>query len=286
MRGGAGQGEWTAGFWSLGGALLAALALLLSRTLHAVVPPADVAAVCDGLPPLALSLPQNLPPLLAPARGATPEPSATATATAATAASPTPAATPAADVPLRRLFRADDPPAAHSLAPAQGAIVPLVIPPPCQVPDPRLRRTSPCLKLLPPGGTLCADGVIGLGQLGAGAEAPRLAVQADRVQLRDADGGLRLDELQGYVRYDDPQVGLLLICPRIGLLDAVGPNARRIVALCSNEGEEGWAISGQVTDGNAAAPDSVSLVIDAPDGRRIPLVGGLATGAIVVRSEP
>jgi hypothetical protein len=277
--------ERAVGFWSLGGVLFAALALLLTRTLHSVTPPPDVAAVCDSLPPLAVSLPENLPSPIAPTPGPTPAPpaGATVTPTATPVATATPAAT--AAVPMRTLFRADDLPSSHGLRPVQGPIVPLVIPPPCQVPDPRARRLSPCAKLLPPGATLCVQGVVGLGQIGYGAEAPRLALQADRVQLRDLDGALRLDELQGYVRYDDPQRGLLLVCPNVALLDELGPNARRIVALCTNRGQEGWAISGQVTDGNAAAPDSVSLTIDAPDGTRILLVGGLATGAIVVRGD-
>jgi hypothetical protein len=184
---------------------------------------------------------------------------------------------------MRRLFRAGNPPAEHGIAPVYGPIVPLVIPGPCSTANLEQRRLTPCVLLLPPADRLCTDGVVGAGQLAGGRDAPRFALQADRVTLRDTSGALRIDALQGYVRYDDAERGLLLICADVRLLEPVGPNARRFIALCSNAGEEGWAISGQVTDGNGAAPDSVSLTIDGPDGRQIALVGGLTAGSIVVR---
>jgi hypothetical protein len=95
-----------------------------------------------------------------------------------------------------------------------------------------------------------------------------------------------MDALEGFFRYDDPAQRLSLFCPEVRLLESIGPNARRIVALCRNYGQEGWAVSGQATDGAGAAPDSVSLTVAGPDGSQRQLVGSLAAGAIVVREVP
>jgi hypothetical protein len=89
--------------------------------------------------------------------------------------------------------------------------------------------------------------------------------------------------LQGFFRYDDPAQHVALVCPQIALLERVGPNARRFVALCLNEGEAGWAVSGQVTDGSGAAPDSIGLTVDGPDGAQWTLTGQVSAGAVIVR---
>ncbi|HLZ70683.1 MAG TPA: hypothetical protein VKV26_12350 [Dehalococcoidia bacterium] len=277
---------------SLGGALIALLALGLGRLLLAA-PPRAAPAACAGLPPFVVSLPAELPPPLAP--GATPAvgdaaltPTATAGATAAASASPTaaPSATPAAAVPWRTLLRADDSPAADAVQITSGAAIPLLPPRPCTVDESVRRATGPCVKLLPPASRLCAGGIVGRGRLSAAPDAPAFAFEAGRVTVSDLDGAFRVDALEGFFRYDDPAQGLALFCPRVPLLQSVGPNARQFIALCRNFGQEGWAVSGQATDGAGAAPDSISLTIDGPDGSMRQLVGSLANGAIVVRDVP
>ncbi|HZQ37321.1 MAG TPA: hypothetical protein VFD32_15430 [Dehalococcoidia bacterium] len=283
------------GYRSLGGALIALLALGLARLLFAA-PHAATQTDCGALPPFVVSLPTELPPPLPPEAtpsvgdAGLPSPSPSPQAQEGTA-TPAPSATVAAtavatSVPWRLLFRADDPPERHALAISDGATMPLVVPEPC-VADEGLRRGStPCVKLLPPASVLCVDGIVGRGRISAAPGSPAFSFQAGRVTVRDADGALRLDAQEGFFRYDDPAQGLALFCPEVPLLQSIGPNARQIVALCRNFGVEGWAVSGQATDGAGAAPDSVSFTIDAPDGSQRQLVGSLADGAIVVREVP
>gem|GEM_PF-2108339 len=283
------------GYLSFGGALLALLALGLARLLLAA-PQSLAPPDCGGLPPFIVSLPADLPPPL-PA-GATPsvgdaalpspppESSPSPEATAASPASPTAApAAPASASPIawRTLLRADDPPQAHAVQISNGPSMPLLVPPPCAADESVRRSTSPCVKLLPPASRLCAGGIVGRGQLSATPDAPVFAFEAGRVTVSDLDGAFRVDALEGFFRYDDPAQGLALFCPQVPLLQSIGPNARQFIALCRNFGQEGWAVSGQATDGAGAAPDSLSLTIDGPDGARRQLVGSLANGAIVVR---
>lgn len=266
-----------AAYWSLGGVLIALLALTLTRLVHLTAVPAPDASCVP--PPLVVSLPEQLP---APSGTVVPSSPAGTPAAGTPSATPNPVA-----ISIRQLFRADDPPADHGLAVTDGPLMPLVIPIACTVPESKRRpQGEPCVRLLPPGGSLCASGAVGVGRLSSEQDAPTFAVQAGRVVLRDADGATRLDTLQGYFRYDDPEHGLVLLCPDISLLEPVGPNARQFVVLCSNEGEEGWAVSGQITDGGTAASDSIGLTIDAPNGNQTALVGPLAAGSIIVRNGP
>lgn len=283
-------------FFSFGGVVVALLIAMLSQLAHAVVPPSSADIPCPAQPALYVSLPATLPP----APGATVQATATPVAAISPAAGITPAngtpgavfataAPPAepAPVAVRSLFRADDPPAAHGLAITAGPIMPWVIPPPCRLTaEQRGHRPLPCVTLLPPGGLLCVSGAAGSGRLSSAAGAPPFALQATRVTVRDASGALRIDAVQGFFRYDDPDRGLLLLCPQIGRLERVGPNGRRFVAPCSNGGADGWSVSGQVTDGGSAAPDSVGLIVQAADGRQFPLVGALPVGGISVNDVP
>ncbi len=291
-----GSGTGSRAFLSLGGALIALLALGLARLLFAA-PQGTTQPGCSGLAPFVVSLPAGLPPPRAaaatPAVGdagltgpasPTPEPPGTGATPAATTMPGAPAA--ASPVPWRLLFRADDPPESHALAISAGATMPLSVPAPCLVDEAERRASVPCVKLLPPASQLCVAGIVGRGRLSAAPSAPAFAFEAGRVTVRDVDGALRLDAQEGFFRYDDPAQGLALFCPEVPLLQSVGPNARQIVALCRNYGQEGWAVSGQATDGAGAAPDSVSFTIDAPDGSQRQLVGSLADGAIVVRDLP
>jgi hypothetical protein len=164
--------------------------------------------------------------------------------------------------------------------------MPLLVPPSCPVEESVRRSITPCVKLLPPASRLCAGGIVGRGQLSAAANAPVFAFQAGRVTVSDVDGAFRVDAQEGFVRYDDPAHGLALFCPQVPLLESIGPNARQFIALCRNFGQEGWAVSGQATDGAGAAADSVSLTIDGPDGSQQEIIGSLANGAIVVRDVP
>ncbi len=295
-------------YYSFGGAVVALLILVLSQLARTVAPPAGADLPCATQPPLSVSLPDTLPRL--PGTPATPAtavtaaavPSLTATPAAAltpraaapsatgTAALQRPVATPpveAPPAPIRALFRADDPPAAHGLLISGGALMPWVIPQPCRLTaEQRRGHPLPCLNLLPPAGSLCVSGAAGNGGLSSDAATPLFALQATRVTLRDAGGNLRLDSLQGYFRYDDPGRGLLLLCPRISLLERIGSNARRFSAACSNGGADGWSVSGQVTDGGTAAPDSVGLTIQAPDGRQVSLAGALTAGSVFVDDLP
>src|SRR5579883_2477197 len=131
-------------YYSLGLAALAALILLLTRLTGALVRPEQQAAVCDPPPPFIVSLPESATP---PAASATPPAarsgtrSPTPAATSRASATPTPAALP----PLQRLLRGDDPPANHDLRLVSGPAMPLVIPPPCQVPVDQ-RRRAPCVQ--------------------------------------------------------------------------------------------------------------------------------------------
>jgi hypothetical protein len=134
--------------------------------------------------------------------------------------------------------------------------------------------------------SLCASGLVGEGQLTTESADSAFALQVDRVTLRDLDGAARVDALQGYVRYDDRERGLALVCPLIEYVETVSSNALRFIALCSNYGAEGWAVSGQVTDGAAAAPDSMSLTVDAPDGTQTSLVGSVTNGVLLMRNAP
>jgi len=277
-------------YWSLGAAVVALTALVLTYAVH-LAPPAPVGtAACNGLPPFRVSVPEAGTLPATPAAG--PNPARTVTPAAGTpisSATPLPATPwPAPLGPLRRLIRADDLPADHAIVIANAAepLLLLVIPAPCGVPDSPRRTPSPCLKLLPPGAQLCVSGVAGNGRLGAEPDAPALAFQAGKVTITDTDGNQRAAADQSFFRYDDLPRGIQLICPRLPVLEPIGSNARRLVALCSNHGEQGWAVSGQVTDGGGAAPDSVGLAIDAPDGSRTSVVGNLAVGAIVVRDLP
>lgn len=290
------RGTWSRGYLSLGAALIALLALSLARLLVST-PQVAPAPDCTGLPPFVISLPDGLPPPLpaeaTPAVGDAGLPAATANPSPQpphSAASPTPEATGspapsvvATSVPWRQLFRADDPLADHALAISSGAAMPLLVPEPCSAAEALRRATTPCVKLLPPASRLCAGGIVGRGRLSAEQGSPAFAFEAGRVTVRDVDGALRLDAQEGFFRYDDPAQGLALFCPTVPLLQSIGPNARQFVALCRNFGQEGWAVSGQATDGAGAAPDSVSFTIDAPDGSKRQLVGSLADGAIVVR---
>ncbi len=288
-RGGASGGERGAPFWSFGGMVIALLVLALTQLVHRVVPPEGADVSCTAAPLIAVSLPSELPPVPNAAVSATPS-AATRSPSAATpsraTATPAPTATPQI-VLTRNLFRADDPPASHALAIVDGPLLPLVLPQPCGVTqEQRRQRPLPCVNLLPPGGRLCAAGVSGSGRLTRSPEAPLFALQADRVTLRDTGDRLLIDTVQGYFRYDDPDRDLLLICPRISQLQTIGSNARSFTAGCSNMGAEGWSVSGQVTDGGTAAPDSVGLTITAPDGRTLPLVGPLSAGSILVDDIP
>jgi hypothetical protein len=294
-----GSVSWSRGYLSLGGALIAVLALGLARLLSAA-PQGAPPPACGDLFPFVVSLPAGLPPPLG--AGATPtvgdaglpastEPGASPAAPAAGSATPAPAASPAATVgampvPWRLLLRADDPPESHALAITDGAAMPLIVPQPCSVEEAERHASAPCVKLLPPASQLCAEGIVGRGRLSAAAGSPAFAFEAGRVTVRDLDGALRLDAQEGFFRYDDPAQGLALFCPEVPLLQSIGPNARQIVALCRNYGAEGWAVSGQATDGAGAAPDSVSFTIDGPDGSQRQLVGSIADGAIVVRDAP
>ena len=273
-------------FLSLGAIVLLLLAVALGHLRAAAGPPAPLAD-CAGPLPFALVLPATLPPPPAPSPAAAGSNTPAASAIPSTpepSAPPSPSPTPAATPPIAALLRADDPPAAHGLRLVDAGPLPLLPDRPCTI-TPALRRgPEPCLTLLPPGGQLCAAGVVADGTLDAGTNAPVLALEAVRLTLTDADGATRLDTLQGYLRYDDQARGLRLFCPQIRLLQDVGPSARQFVALCQNNGAEGWAISGQATDGAAGAPDSVGLTIDAPDGARLPLAGPLTSGAVQVRA--
>jgi len=273
--------------WSFGPALIAALALALTPLIEGVSPPFDPAAICEASAPFVVSLPDVLPPSATATASAAAQTTPTTVPSAPASPTPAPTATGSAVAPaaitLRTVLRADSPPAEHALRLTGGSIMPLVIPSPCQVPEAKRRDVVPCIALLPPAARLCAGGVVGAGRLTAAADAARFAFEAARVTVRDADGALRFDAVQGFVRYDDPASGLQLICPRIAAPETIGPDARGIVALCTNAGVAGWAISGQVTDGAGAAPDSVSFTIDAPDGSRSTVAGSLAAGAIVVR---
>ncbi len=284
-------------YLSLGGALIALLALGVARLLLSA-PQGATESGCSGLSPFVVSLPAGLPSPLAPEAtpavgdaglpgpaSPTPQPPETGSTPEATVAPGTTggAATP---VPWRLLFRADDPPESHALAITDGATMPLSVPVPCLADEAERRASVPCVKLLPPASQLCAAGIVGRGRLSAAPGAPAFAFEAGRVTVRDVDGALRLDAQEGFFRYDDPAQGLALFCPEVPLLQSIGPNARQIVALCRNYGQEGWAVSGQATDGAGAAPDSVSFTIDAPDGSQRQLVGSLADGAIVVREPP
>jgi hypothetical protein len=291
------RGSRSQPFLSWGALVVTLLASAFGLVLHGAAPPSGVAA-CAGPLPFALVLPANLP-----SAAATPAPdlatpgvaeSNTAVAPAIPAASGT--ATPAAPMqasstpdlaealpPIASLMRADDPPGEHGLVLVNAGPLPLLAPRPCALTPEQRHSAEPCVALLPPAGRLCAAGVVAAGTLAAGDAAPVLALQAARITLTAASGATLLDTLQGYVRYDDPARGLRLFCPEIRLLQDVGPNARQIVALCRNGAAEGWAVSGQVTDGSAAAPDSVGLTIAAPDGSQQPLSGTLATGAAQVR---
>jgi hypothetical protein len=224
--------------------------------------PAATPAACAGPLPFTITLPETLQP---PA-----------------AASPVASSTPA-PVALRALLRADDPPAAHSLRIVSDGIVPLLLPRPCSLAPEQRAGPEPCVMLASPGGRLCAMGVVGAGALATTTDAPVFAFEAAHVVLTGADSAVWFDALQGYVRYDDPAHGLLLICPEVRLLQAVGPSAERFVALCQNLGAEGWAVSGQATDGSGNAPDSISLSIAGPDGSVREISGALAAGAIQVR---
>lgn len=287
----AGSVSGSRGYLSLGGALIALLALGLARLLLAA-PPGAVQPGCDGLAPFVVSLPAELPPPLPPAAtpaigdAGLPPPAAASPAPEPSPGSTPPAAPTAAPVPWRLLLRADDPPESHALALTQGATLPLLVPAPCPADEALRRESVPCVKLLPPASRLCAGGIVGRGRLSATPGSPAFAFEAGRVTVSDLDGALRLDAQEGFFRYDDPAQGLALFCPEVRLLQSVGPNARQIVALCRNFGQEGWAVSGQATDGAGAAPDSISFTIDGPDGSRRQLVGSLADGAIVVRDVP
>lgn len=248
-------------FFSLGGLVLALLALALTRVQSGLAPAATPAA-CTGPLPFTITLPETL--------------QSPATATPAASSTPAPVA-------LRALLRADDPPAAHALQIVSGGIVPLLLPRPCSLVPEQRAGPEPCVMLAPPGGKLCAMGVVGVGALVTTADAPAFAFEAVHVVLTGADGATWFDALQGYVRYDDPAHGLLLICPEVRLLQSVGPSAERFVALCQNRGAEGWAVSGQATDGSGNAPDSISLSIAGPDGSVREVSGALAGGAIQVR---
>jgi len=249
-------------FFSLGGLVLALLALALARVQSGLAPAATPTA-CAGPLPFTITLPETLQPPAA----ATP------------AASSTPA-----PVALRVLLRADDTPAAHALQIVSGGIVPLLLPRPCSLAPEQRAGPEPCVTLAPPGGRLCAAGVVGAGTFSTAASAPAFALEAAHVIITGADGAIWFDALQGYVRYDDPAHGLLLICPEVRLVQAVGPSAEQFVALCQNWGAEGWAVSGQATDGNGNAPDSLSLAIAGPDGSVREVSGTLASGAIQVRT--
>jgi hypothetical protein len=269
---------------SFGALVLLLVALGLGQLRGAAGPAAPLAA-CAGPLPFALVLPATLPPPPAPTATAvssnTP-PAGAIPATPGPAITPTP--TPAATPPIASLLRADDPPAAHGLRLVDAGPLPLLPDPPCTITPEQRRGPETCLALLPPGGQLCAAGVVADGTLAAGAAAPVLALEAVRVTVTDADGATRLDVLEGYLRYDDPARRLRLFCPQIRLLQDVGPSARQFVALCQNNGAEGWAVSGQATDGAAGAADSVGLTIDAPDGEQLPLAGPLTSGAVQVHA--
>jgi hypothetical protein len=280
-------------FLSWGALVVTLLASAFALVQHGAAPPSGVAA-CAGPLPFTLVLPATLPSAAAtpahdiatPAAGesntavATAIPAASGTVTPTATSTPEPVAT---LPPIASLLRADDPPADHGLVLAATGPLPLLTPRPCALSTEQRHGAEPCVALLPPAGTLCAAGVVAAGSLAAGDAAPVLALQAARITLTDAAGATLLDTLQGYLRYDDPARGLRLFCPEIRLMQDVGPNARQIVALCRNGAQEGWAVSGQVTDGAAAAPDSVGLTIAAPDGSQQPLSGTLATGAAQVR---
>lgn len=299
------RGRGGSTFWSFGGLVLALLALALTRVQQQAMPPSARLPGCAAPLALAVSPPATLPPPLAstrpastPAPPATPEPVAP-TAVPPTASVSTPSSAPpsggtpasqAASTPdgaaprIADLLRADDPPQAHGLQVESGGLLPLVVPQPCALSHDLRPGPEPCVRLLPPSGRLCASGVVADGRFSSDVGAPVIALQAARVTLSAADGTLRFDALQGYVRYDDPAQGLRLLCPEIRLLQSVGPNARTFVALCQNNGQNGWAISGQATDGSNAAPDTVGLTIDAPDGSSRMLAGALAAGAVQVRT--
>jgi hypothetical protein len=280
--GGVRIGEYGAPFWSFGGMVVALLALAMTQLVHTVARPEGGDVACAAAPSIAINLPPELPPVQNAAASATP-PVVTprpASATPVSTATPQP-------VLIRNLFRADDPPGNHALAIVDGPLMPLVLPQPCRLSqEQRGQRPVPCVALLAPGSTLCASGVSGSGRLIRSADAPLFALQADRVTLRDAADRLLIDTVQGYVRYDDPEHNLLLICPRIAQLQTVSSNARSFSATCSNMGAGGWSVSGQVTDGSTAAPDSVGLTITAPDGSTLPLVGPLSAGSILVDDIP
>ncbi len=293
-------------FLSVGGAVVALLVVVLSQLAHTLAPPAGGDIPCATQPPLSVSLPVTLPDTsitsgtgglvssftATPGARLQPTPASTpASTTTPAAAGPGPATpTPTAETPpvaIRSLFRADDPPAAHGLVITGGPLMPWVIPQPCRLTgEQRRSRPLPCVNLLPPASVLCISGASGSGRLSTDASAPTFAVQAERVTLRDASSTLRLDVLQGYFRYDDPGRGLLLLCPRISLLERIGSNARRFSAACSNRGADGWSVSGQVTDGGTAAPDSAGITIQAPDGSQFALVGALPVGGIHVDDLP
>lgn len=279
-------------FLSWGALIVTLLATAFGLVLHAAAPPPGVAD-CAGPLPFTIVLPATLPsptatPAAAPAIAASntpaatsiPRPAASAPASTSATATPVPVET---LPPIAALLRADDPLAAHGLVLAEAGPLPLLAPLPCSLPAEQRHGTEPCVALLPPGGRLCVAGIVAAGTLATGTDAPVLALQAARVTLTDAAGTTLLDTLQGYLRYDDPTRGLRLFCPEIRLLQDVGPSARQIVALCRNGATEGWAVSGQVTDGAAAAPDSVGLTISSPSGAQQSLSGTLATGAAQVR---
>src|SRR5579875_1401406 len=115
-------------FFSLGGLVLALLALALARVQSGLAPAATPTA-CAGPLPFTITLPETLQPPAA----ATP------------AASSTPA-----PVALRVLLRADDTPAAHALQIVSGGIVPLLLPRPCSLAPEQRAGPEPCVTLAPP----------------------------------------------------------------------------------------------------------------------------------------
>ena len=262
----------TVNYWSFGGLVIAMLALALTRLLHIAVPPPSSGAPCPP-PPFVISLPETP----APAGSVTPP-------VAATPVVGPPAAT---AVPIGQLFRADDPPSSRGIILSSAPLMPLVIPVACTVAsDERRQQGESCVQLTPPEGRLCVSGAVGGGRLSIEADAPAVALQASRAVVIDATGALQMDMVQGYFRYDDPDLGLMLFCPELSNLETAGPNARRFAAQCTNLGQDGWTVSGQLTDGGTAAPDSIGVTADAPDGRHFALVGPLAAGTIIVRNAP
>jgi hypothetical protein len=180
--------------------------------------------------------------------------------------------------------RADDPPAQHNLALSDRPPLLYVIPVPCRVSS-IARRSNPCVSLSPPGASLCVSGVVGEGTIDV-PERASFSIEAGRVTIAGAESNVLSESIEGYLRLDDPTRGLELVCPAIQSVEDTGPNARRLIALCSNRGEAGWAVAGQLTDGGLAAADSIGLDVYGPDGAQVTLSGILTHGAIIVRNPP